>query len=173
MENSTSITGGNALDALRITPRLKVQNDQISMIGKNGMMVMVNDRLLSLSGEDLANFLKTLNAEDLKRIEVITNPPAKYVAAGNSGIINIVTKVQKEAWNASLRSTYQQASYATGNIGGSFNLQKNKFDRPLISVIQMAQTRPMLVAQYFIPMQYGIFRTKEEVTQIIYLHVLV
>ena len=58
MENSTSITGGNALDALRITPRLKVQNDQISMIGKNGMMVMVNDRLLSLSGEDLANFLK-------------------------------------------------------------------------------------------------------------------
>ncbi|TYT29445.1 TonB-dependent receptor [Elizabethkingia anophelis] len=129
VENSTSITGGNALDALRITPRLKVQNDQISMIGKNGMMVMVNDRLLSLSGEDLANFLKTLNAEDLKRIEVITNPPAKYVAAGNSGIINIVTKSsKKEAWNASLRSTYQQASYATGNIGGSFNLQKNKFD---------------------------------------------
>ncbi|MDV3540285.1 TonB-dependent receptor [Elizabethkingia anophelis] len=129
VENSTSITGGNALDALRITPRLKVQNGQISMIGKNGMMVMVNDRLLSLSGEDLANFLKTLNAEDLKRIEVITNPPAKYVAAGNSGIINIVTKSsKKDAWNASLRSTYQQASYATGNIGGSFNLQKNKFD---------------------------------------------
>lgn len=69
---------------------------EISMIGKNGMMVMVNDRLLSLSGEDLANFLKTLNAEDLKRIEVITNPPAKYVAAGNSGIINIVTKSSKK-----------------------------------------------------------------------------
>jgi outer membrane receptor protein involved in Fe transport len=127
--NSTAVTGGNALDVLKITPRIKVQNDQISMIGKGGMMVMVNDRIIKLSGDDLANYLKTLNAEDLKLIEVITNPPAKYSAEGNSGIINIVTKNSKsEAWNASIRSVYQQATYAMGNTGGSFNMQKGKFD---------------------------------------------
>lgn len=129
VENATSIAGGNALDALKITPRVKVQNDQISMIGKGGMKLMVNDKLVQLSDEDLANYLKTLNAEDLKKIEVITTPPSKYVAEGNSGIINIVTKTSKnQAWNSSIRSAYQQATYSTGSVGGSFNLQKGKLD---------------------------------------------
>ncbi len=150
--NSTAVTGGNALDALKITPRIKVQNDQISMIGKGGMMVMVNDRIIQLSGDDLANYLKTLNAEDLKLIEVITNPPAKYSAEGNSGIINIVTKNSKsEAWNASIRSVYQQATYAMGNTGGSFNMQKGKFD--LSSNISYANgsNAPVETSQIFYP----------------------
>ncbi|WPC14418.1 carboxypeptidase-like regulatory domain-containing protein [Riemerella anatipestifer] len=67
VENSVAVTGGNALDALKITPRVKVVNEQISMIGKGGMMIMLNDRPLQLSGDDLSNFLKTLNAEDLKK----------------------------------------------------------------------------------------------------------
>ena len=129
VENSIAVTGGNALDALKITPRVKVVNEQISMIGKGGMMIMLNDRPLQLSGDDLSNFLKTLNAEDLKKIEVITNPPAKYSAEGNSGIINIVTKnVKKDSWNGVFRNIYQQASYATGSTGGSFNFQKNKLE---------------------------------------------
>ncbi|WP_260130051.1 outer membrane beta-barrel family protein [Elizabethkingia anophelis] len=128
VENSTSITGGNALDALRITPRLKVQNDQISMIGKNGMMVMVNDRLLSLSGEDLANFLKTLNAEDLKRIEVIANPPAKYVAAGNSGIINIVLKSKKtDGFSGRVSGSFTQSRYASGTVSSGIDYKNNRF----------------------------------------------
>jgi len=97
------------------------------MIGKGSMRVMINDRLVKLSGEELVNFLKTLNAEDLKKIEVIPNPPAKYSAEGNSGLINIVTKKPKNnAWNGSLRSIYQQATYAKGKFGGSYNLQKGK-----------------------------------------------
>lgn len=129
VENAVSVTGGNALDALKITPRIKVVNDQISMIGKGGMMVMINERPLQLSGDDLSNFLKTLNAEDIKNIEVINNPPSKYSAEGNSGIINIVTKKGKnDAWNASIRTIYQQATYATGNTGGSFNVQHRKIE---------------------------------------------
>ena len=129
VENSIAVTGGNALDALKITPRVKVVNEQISMIGKGGMMIMLNDRPLQLSGDDLSNFLKTLNAEDLKKIEVITNPPAKYSAEGNSGVINIVTKnVKKDSWNGVFRNIYQQASYATGSTGGSFNFQKNRLE---------------------------------------------
>ncbi len=125
---SVATTGGNAMDALKVTPRIKVQNDEISMIGKGSMAIMINDRVVQMSGEDLANYLKSLNAEDIKSIEVIANPPAKYSAEGNSGLVNIALKKTKnDAWNASLRSIYQQATYAKGNVGGSFNMQKGKF----------------------------------------------
>ncbi|MGV7105762.1 TonB-dependent receptor domain-containing protein [Flavobacterium sp. U410] len=128
VENSVSATGSNGLDVLKLTPRIKVQNENISMIGKNNIAVMINDRILQMSGEDLSNYLRSLNAEDIKKIEVLANPPAKYSAEGNSGLINIVLKkTKKETWNTSLRSVYQQATYAKGNIGGTFNMQKGKF----------------------------------------------
>ncbi len=127
VENSVAATGGDVLDILKITPRIKVQNDQISMIGKSGMSVMIDDRMTYLSGSDLANYLRTLKSDEIKSIEVITNPPAKYSAEGNSGIINIVTKKQRQdEWNATLRSTYQQATYASGLVGAGFNFRKNK-----------------------------------------------
>ncbi len=127
VENSVSATGGDALDILKITPRIKVQNDQISMIGKNSMAVMIDERLVQLSASDLANLLKTIRWDEIKSIEVITNPPARYSAEGNSGIINIVTKKQRQdIWNASLRSVYQQATYATGLGGAGLNFKKNK-----------------------------------------------
>ena len=127
VENSISATGGDALDALKVTPGLKVQNDQISMIGKGNMLVLINDRPTQLSGDDLISYLKTLKSDEIKKIEVITNPPSKYTAEGNSGVLNIITKnAKKNTWNSTIRSVYQQATYATGSIGGNFNLQKNK-----------------------------------------------
>lgn len=127
VENSVAATGGDVLDILKITPRIKVQNDQISMIGKSGMAVMIDDRMTYLSGSDLANYLRTLKSDEIKSIEVITNPPAKYSAEGNSGIINIVTKkLRQDAWNTTIRSVYQQATYATGLGGAGFNFKKNK-----------------------------------------------
>ncbi len=50
VENSIAATGGDALDALRVTPSIRVQNDQISMVGKSGMAVMIDDKLMQLSG---------------------------------------------------------------------------------------------------------------------------
>ncbi|KUJ61079.1 hypothetical protein AR687_14175 [Flavobacteriaceae bacterium CRH] len=127
VENSTASTGGDAIDVLKLTPRIKVQNDQIAMIGKSEMSVMIDDRLLKLTGDDLINYLRTLKAEQIKSIEVITNPPSKYNAEGNSGIINIKTKkVKNDTWNSSIRSVYQQATYAKGETGISFNAQKSK-----------------------------------------------
>ena len=72
VENSISATGGDALDALKVTPGIRVQNDQISMIGKNSMGIMINDKLIQLSGDDLMNYLKNLKSDDIKKIEVIT-----------------------------------------------------------------------------------------------------
>jgi hypothetical protein len=128
VENFISATGGDALDALRLTPSIRVKNDQISMIGKSGMSVMVDDRLMQLSGDDLINFLKTIKSDNIKSIEVITTPPAKYDAEGNSGIVNIKLKKAKlNQWNTSLRSSYIQSTYPKGSFGGSFDYQKNKF----------------------------------------------
>jgi len=127
VENSISASSGDAIDALKVTPNIRVKNGKISMIGKSGMGLMIDDRLIPLSGDDLINFLKTISADNIKSIEVITAPPAQYSAEGNSGLVNIILKkAKKDSWNASLNSTYKQATYATGSVFGNFNFQKNK-----------------------------------------------
>ena len=128
VENSISSTGGDGIDALKITPGIRVQNSKISMIGKSGMAVMIDDKLVQLSGDDLINYLKTISSDNIKSIEVITTPPAKYDAEGNSGLINIKLKAVKlNQWNASLKSSYIQSTYPKSSIGGNFNYQKNRF----------------------------------------------
>ncbi|MBE7442427.1 MAG: TonB-dependent receptor [Flavobacteriales bacterium] len=127
VENTVAASGGDALDLLKITPRVKVENDKIAMIGKSGMSVMIDDRIVQLSGEELVNYLKNIPSDNISSIEVITNPPAKYSAEGNSGLINIkLKKAINNSWSADLRSSYQQATYARGSVGGNFNYRKDK-----------------------------------------------
>jgi len=127
VENSIEATGGNVMDILKIVPRVKVQNDEISIVGKGGMLVMIDGRMTNISGSDLANYLKTLRSDDIRSIEVITNPPAKYSAQGSGGILNIVTKKQRlDAWNIIIRSAYQQSTYPIGLGGIGFNLKKDR-----------------------------------------------
>ncbi|TDP02468.1 outer membrane beta-barrel family protein [Flavobacterium sp. 245] len=128
VENSISAsTGGDAINALKATPGINIQNDKISMIGKSSLAVMIDERFVQLSGDDLTNYLRTIKSEDIKSIEVITNPPSKYDAEGNSGIINIkLKKTKSNSWNASFRSAYIQSTYSSGSVGGSFAYQKNK-----------------------------------------------
>ncbi|CAA7392480.1 outer membrane beta-barrel family protein [Chryseobacterium fistulae] len=127
VENSISAVGGNAFEVLKITPSIRIESESIVLAGKNSVKVMINDRLTQLSGEDLINYLKNIPSETIKKIEVITNPPAKYDAEGSSGLINIQLKTSKHnAWNVGLRSTYQQANYTTLTHGIGFSYQKNK-----------------------------------------------
>ncbi|MGV0921966.1 TonB-dependent receptor domain-containing protein [Empedobacter falsenii] len=120
--------GGDALDLLKLAPRVKVDNDVVSIIGKSNLRVMVDDRLLEMSGDQLTNYLKTLRADDIEKIEVITNPPAKYQAKGNSGILNIVLKSgKKDSWNGSLSSSLQHYNKPYWNNSASFNYRKNKW----------------------------------------------
>ncbi len=127
VENSSKASEGDALEVLRVTPGVRVQNNRITMIGKSNLQVMINDKIVQLSDEDLAGFLKSIASEDIKNIEVITTPPAKYEASGNSGLVNITLKqVKKDSWNAQLKSSYRQRRYPSGSWGGSFNFNKNK-----------------------------------------------
>jgi Outer membrane protein beta-barrel family/CarboxypepD_reg-like domain len=127
IEKSISATGGDALDALKITPNIRVQNNKIAMIGKSNMSVMIDDRLIQLSGDDLINFLKTIKSDNIKSIEVITAPPSKYDAEGNSGIVNIkLKKAKKDSWGGDFNSSYTKAKFDLGSIGSALNYQKNK-----------------------------------------------
>ncbi|MFY7670890.1 outer membrane beta-barrel protein [Tenacibaculum sp. MEBiC06402] len=128
VSQSLSSTGGDMLDALRVTPGIKVQNDELFMIGKDNLRILVNGRILQIPQQEVSNYLSSISADDIKSIEVITNPPAKYEAEGNSGLINIIYKKgRKNSWISRIRGVYTQATYGRGSMSGNFNYQKNDF----------------------------------------------
>ncbi|MGG8495311.1 TonB-dependent receptor domain-containing protein [Tenacibaculum sp. TC6] len=132
VSKSISIDGGNAIDALKYTPLLKVNDGELSLIGKSGLGVMVDNRIIKLSGDDLTDFLQSLPSENIDKIEVITNPPAEYDAEGNSGLVNIILKKNtNDSFSGFIRSTYQKSQYSKGYLGGGFNFQKNKISMSL------------------------------------------
>jgi hypothetical protein len=128
VKNTIISSGGDAIDILKKTPGVRVNNDEIKLIGKSNLRVLINGRLSPLSGDDLNNFLRSVSSDEISTVEVITNPPAKYEAAGNSGLINIVLKKAKsDYFGGNIRTTYQQATFPTGFLNGSMTYQKNKW----------------------------------------------
>lgn len=132
VENSVTAIGGDALDALSIAPGLSVQNNSISLLGRGESRVMINGRLLQLSAEDLSSYLSAIAASDIKKIEVITSPPAKYEAAGNGGLINIILKKGKlNSWKNSSSVISNINTYNFISLRNSFLYNKNKLSLSL------------------------------------------
>ncbi|WP_413531580.1 outer membrane beta-barrel protein [Empedobacter brevis] len=128
VENSTSAAGGTAMDALRATPGLNVTNESIAVSGKNAVLVLIDDKPTYMSQTDLISYLESISASDLSKIEVITTPPAKYEAEGNSGIINIVTKkIKNNSWNSNIGASYARSKRNTERYNAAYNLQKDKW----------------------------------------------
>jgi hypothetical protein len=127
VENSVRSTGSDGFQLLKGTPGVSVQGNSIKLVGKSTVSVMIDDRMINLSGDDLVNYLRNLSSDQIKSIEVITTPPAKYAADGSSGLINIqLKKAPVDSWAVNLRTNYIQASYPTfaGGIGFTFNKKK-------------------------------------------------
>lgn len=98
VENSVLAAGNSAMDILQRAPGVTIdKDDNISLKGKQGVTVMINDKLTYLTSAQLATLLRSTDGTTIKSIEIITNPSAKYDASGNSGIINIKLKKNKEA----------------------------------------------------------------------------
>jgi hypothetical protein len=96
VESMITTAGGDAMDVLEKSPGIVVdQNGTITFKGKSGVAVYIDDKPTYLSGAELEAYLKSLPASTLNQIELMTNPPAKYDAAGGAGVINIVTKRSK------------------------------------------------------------------------------
>ncbi len=127
VEKSIVAATGTAEDILKIAPRVQIQNGAIEIIGKGNARVLINGRLSPLEGEDLIDFLNGLGANEIKSIEVITNPPAKYEASGNGGLINIILKKGAlNTWKNVTTLMYNQNKYNFGNFRNNFFLNKNK-----------------------------------------------
>lgn len=130
VEAAVTNVGTSALEVLEKSPGISVDKDgNISLKGKQGVQVYIDGRPTYLSGTDLANYLRNLNSSQLDQIEIMTNPPAKYDAAGNAGIINIKTKKTKQfGYSGSFSSTWSQGRYPKVSESFNFNYRKNKIN---------------------------------------------
>ncbi|MFD1817225.1 TonB-dependent receptor domain-containing protein [Pseudarcicella hirudinis] len=97
VESSINATGSNALELLQKSPGVQVDKDENILVkGKTGVRIYIDGRPSPMSGKDLASTLKSMNSADIEAIEIITNPSAKYDAAGDLGIINIRLKKNRK-----------------------------------------------------------------------------
>lgn len=127
VEQSVMATGGNAINAIGSAPGVMVLNGNISLLGKGSARVMINGRMLDLTGQDLINYLNSISSSDIKSIEVINNPPAKYEASGDGGLINIILKKgMANAWKNTSNLAYDQNTYSFFSLNNSFFYNKNK-----------------------------------------------
>ena len=93
VENSINSIGSNAFELLQKSPGVVTdKDDNISMMGKNGVRIYIDGRPTPMEGTELSSYLKSINSASISSIEMISNPSAKYDAAGNAGIINIKFK---------------------------------------------------------------------------------
>ena len=139
VDASPTSAGATALEILEKSPGVTVDNDgNISLRGKQGVIVMMDGKQSFLSPTDLANLLRNMPASALDQIEIMTNPSSKYDAAGNSGIINIKTKKGKAAgFNGSVMAGITSSIYKPRNAlylipksqnSINFNWRKNKIN---------------------------------------------
>ncbi|HEU4553902.1 MAG TPA: TonB-dependent receptor [Chitinophaga sp.] len=93
VENSIVASGGTAMEVLEKAPGINVdKDDNISLKGKNGVIIMIDGKPTNMSSQEVAQMLKNMPSNNIEQIELIANPSAKYDAAGNAGIINIKLK---------------------------------------------------------------------------------
>lgn len=121
--------GNNTFDILGRLPGLRVTEEGgINLLGK-GATVYIDGRLTYLSGADLPAYLKSLPSDQLDKVELIPNPPAKYDAAGSGGIINIITKKNRQlGFNGGVNLNLGQGVYSKANGSVNFNYRINKIN---------------------------------------------
>lgn len=125
VENS-NISSLNAWEILKKTPNVTINNDVIAIKGGTGILVTINDKKIMLTGDELKNFLENTQGDEIKSVEVITNPTAKYEASG-SAVLNIVMKKNKiEGYRGIVSSKYVQTQYAKGVVGVSQYYKKDR-----------------------------------------------
>lgn len=122
VQSSVLSSGVSSDELLKNIPTIDPTSNGLKIIGKSNVLVMINDRLLNISGDDLINYLKTIRSENINQIEIITSPSAKYDASGNSGLINIKLKKQTSlGFDGTISTSFTQRKKSS--IDNSINLK--------------------------------------------------
>lgn len=127
VENST-LSNGNVLDILKSTPGVIVRDEGIK-IKQTTPTIYINDRRVNLSTSEISQLLEGTSGDNVKSIEVITSPPAKYEAEGGT-VLNIVTKKNLiTGYNGSVFGTYKQGEkFPKYQIGTSHFFKSKKLN---------------------------------------------
>ena len=129
VEGTVMAEGANALDVLGRSPGVFITTDgSINLNGRTGVTVMINDRPMYMSAADLTSFLRSMPADNIKSIEVMTSPSARFDAEGAAGVINIQLKkntVDGVFGNVMLGGRYN--GKAAPNAGVTLNVKKGKW----------------------------------------------
>ena len=129
VEGTVMAEGANALDVLGRSPGVFITSDgSINLNGRTGVTVMINDRPMYMSAADLTSFLRSMPADNIRSIEVITSPSARFDAEGAAGVINIQLKkntVDGVFGNVMLGGQYN--GKAAPNTGLTLNVKKGKW----------------------------------------------
>lgn len=114
---------GSASELLQNIPSVSVDIDgNVSLRGSSNVLILVNGKTSPLMGKSRADVLQQMPANSIERIEVITNPSAKYKPDGTSGIINLVLKKNtNKGWGGSISANSGVDSRYNGNIGLNYN----------------------------------------------------
>jgi outer membrane receptor protein involved in Fe transport len=128
VQNSISVAGESGFELLRKAPGVLIDNNENLIVeGKAGVLIYIDDKPSVLRGEDLVNYLKTIQAIEIDAIEIITQPSSKYDSEGNAGIINIKFKRDKSlGTNGSLASGVTIGDFASFNNSISLNNRDKK-----------------------------------------------
>ena len=127
-EKDETTRGGDATDVLRRVPLLSVDLDgNVSLRGSSNVLVLINNRPSTISANSIADALRQIPAGQIKSVEVITSPSAKYDAEGSGGIINIVTKQNNlQGFTLDTRNSFGLRSSSFG-LNGSYRTGKMGF----------------------------------------------
>src|SRR5436189_3251989 len=117
------------MEVLKRSPGVIVDQDEsIRLKGKPGVVIMIDGKPSPLSAEALASMLNGLPSSAISKIEIITNPSAKYDAEGNAGIINIVMKKNKQAgMSGNVNGSFGEGRYEKVSAGFGLNYRNPKW----------------------------------------------
>jgi len=182
-ENDKTTAGGDATDVLRRVPMLSVDFDgNVSMRGSSNIQVLIDNRPSAITASSIADALRQIPADEIKAVEVITSPSARFDAEGTSGVINIITKKNNfqgmtlnvnsgfglRGSNLSLNGAARKGKFgfslggfgrAGYNINGRFENEQllNNPDNSISRILQSADTeRRNLFGRYTFGVDYDI-----------------
>jgi len=152
-------SGYSGMEIIQRTPNIFIDNDDNILTRNGAPQVMINGRLLNLTGEDLMAYIQNLESDNIKSIEVQTNPAANADAANLGGVINIILKKKPVGFNGHLRASYNTPGdglyEASGgpninyggerwNIYGTYNYVKRDMDIAFVTDIFYKDTEDYL-----------------------------